>query len=190
MKRPSIERAISDFLLHIHPRKIEPRAIVFSRTFGLGGIAALMFVILFIAGVLLRFAYVPSGNGAYDSIVRLQKDVIFGQLLRNLHYWNGMLLVVVSFLHLVRVFYAQAIYHERRKNWLYGLLLMFFVVCANFTGYLLPWDQLSYWAVTIMTNMLNYRPLVGNFLADMIRDGAVVNDDTLLRFYNFQYTFD
>lgn len=184
MKHPSMAGAITKFLLHLHPRKIEPKAIVFTRTFGLGGIAALLFVILFVTGMMLRFAYVPSGAGAYDSIVRLQDEVIFGNLLRNFHYWSAMLLVVVSFLHLVRVFYSQAIYFERRKNWLYGLLLMFFVVSSNFTGYLLPWDQLSFWAVTIMTNMLSYIPLVGNSLAGMIRGGDAVTEETLLRFYN------
>jgi len=185
MKHPSMAKAITQFLLHLHPKKVESKAIVFNRTFGLGGIAALLFVILFITGMLLRFAYVPSGSGAYDSIVRLQDQVIFGQLLRNFHYWSAMLLVVVSFLHLIRVFYSQAIYYERRKNWLYGLLLMFFVVGSNFTGYLLPWDQLSFWAVTIMTNMLSYIPLFGNFLANMIRGGDTVTEETLLRFYNF-----
>ena len=110
MKHPSMERAITRFLLHLHPTKIEPKAIVFNRTFGLGGIAALLFVILFVTGMMLRFAYVPSGAGAYDSIVRLQEEVIFGRLLRNFHYWSAMLLVVVSFFHFIRVFYSQAIY--------------------------------------------------------------------------------
>lgn len=185
MKHPSMERAITKFLLHLHPKKIEPGAIVFNRTYGLGGIAALLFVILFFTGMMLRFAYVPSGAGAYDSIVHLQDSVIFGQLLRNFHYWSAMSLVVVSFLHLVRVYYSQAIYYERRKNWLYGLLLMFLVVSSNFTGYLLPWDQLSFWAITIMTNMLSYIPLVGSSIANMIRGGDTVTEETLLRFYNF-----
>ena len=86
---------------------------------------------------------------------------------------------------MVRVFYSQAIYRERRKNWLYGLLLMFLVVFSNFTGYLLPWDQLSFWAVTIMTNMLSYVPFAGNWLADMLRGGEAVTEETLLRFYTF-----
>jgi len=185
MKHPSMERAITKFLLHLHPKKVERKAIEFNRTFGLGGIAALLFVILFVTGMMLRFAYVPSASGAYDSIVRLRDQVIFGQLLRSMHYWSAMLLVVVSFLHLARTFYSQAIYNERRKNWLYGLLLMFFVVSSNFTGYLLPWDQLSFWAVTIMTNMLSYIPLVGESLANMVRGADAVTEETLLRFYNF-----
>lgn len=185
MTPPSMQKAITKFLLHLHPQKIEPKAILFNRTFGLGGVAALLVVILFITGMMLKFAYVPSASGAYDSIVQLQDQVVFGHLLRNFHYWSAMLLVVVSFLHLVRVFYSQAIYFQRRKNWLYGLLLMFLVVSSNFTGYLLPWDQLSFWAVTIMTNMLSYIPLVGNALANMIRGSETVTEVTLLRFYNF-----
>ncbi len=180
-----MNHSIARFFLHFHPKKVRVEAIRFDRTFGLGGIAALLFVILFITGMLLRFAYIPSAAEAYDSIVHLQEEVLFGSLLRNLHYWSAMLLVVVAFLHLVRVFYSQSIFEKRRKNWIYGLVLLFLVLSANFTGYLLPWDQLSFWAVTIMTNMLTYIPLVGNGLADIVRGGEVVNENTLLRFYHF-----
>ncbi len=185
MKSPETQKAITRFLLHLHPLKIDAQAIKWNRTFGLGGIAALLFVILFLTGLMLRFAYVPSVEGAYDSIVALNQNTLFGRLLRNLHYWSATLLVIVVFLHLLRVFYSQSIYFERRKNWIYGLLLMFFVVSSNFTGYLLPWDQLSFWAVTIMTNMLTYIPLVGDGLANLIRGGEEVSANTLLRFYHF-----
>ena len=185
MGKPSTHKAIKNFFLHLHPLRIDPRAIKFNRTFGLGGIAALLIVVLFFTGLLLKFVYVPSAAGAYDSIVLLRHEIIFGSFLRNLHHWSAMLLVVVVFLHLVRVFYSQSIFYERRKNWLYGLLLMFFVVSANFTGYLLPWDQLSYWAVTIMTNMFSYIPVIGEPLAGLIRDGETVSENTLLRFYHF-----
>lgn len=185
MKKPATANSIKKFILHLHPLKIDSRAIAFNRTFGLGGIAALLFTILFITGMMLKFVYIPSAGQAHDSIISLKNDIIFGSLLRNLHYWSAMLLVVVAFLHLVRVFYSQSIFLERRKNWLYGLLLMFLVVSANFTGYLLPWDQLSYWAVTIMTNLLSYIPLLGENLAGLIRDGETVGEATLLRFYHF-----
>ncbi len=185
MKRTPKYSAITNFVLHLHPVKIDKRAIVFNRTFGLGGIAALLITLLFITGLLLKFVYIPSAGNAYDSILKLQNELIFGRLLRNFHYWSAMLLVVISFLHLVRVFYSQSLFNKRRKNWLYGLALMFLVVSANFTGYLMPWDQLSYWAVTIMTNMISYIPFVGGSLADLIRDGETVNENTLLRFYHF-----
>jgi quinol-cytochrome oxidoreductase complex cytochrome b subunit len=185
MNQPATQKAITKFLLHLHPARVNAQAIKYSRTFGLGGIAALLFILLFITGMLLRFVYVPSAKGAYDSIIYLQHSVVFGQLLRNMHYWCGMLLVVVSFLHVIRVFYSQSIFFERRKNWLYGLLIMFLVIMSNFTGYLLPWDQLAYWAVTIMTNMLSYIPVIGDGLATLVRGGTEVNEGTLLRFYHF-----
>ncbi len=178
-------KAITKLLLHLHPQKVNAQAVKFTRTFGLGGMAALLFVLLFLSGMLLRFAYVPSEKGAYDSILELQNQVLFGQFLRNLHYWSGMLLVLVSFLHLLRVFYSQSIYFERRKTWMYGLVMLFVAVLSNFTGYLLPWDQLSFWAVTIMTNMLSYIPLLGSFLAEIVRGGEEVTETTLLRFYHF-----
>ncbi len=185
MNKASHYKAITKLLLHLHPNKVNVQSIKFTRTFGLGGMAALLFVILFISGMLLRFAYVPSVKGAYDSIIELQNNVLFGQLLRNLHYWSGMILVLISFLHIIRVFYTQSIYNERRKNWIYGLLIMFLVVFSNFTGYLLPWDQLSFWAVTIMTNMLSYIPFIGDTMADLVRGGNEVTETTLLRFYHF-----
>ncbi len=185
MNNTGTQKAITRLLLHLHPKKIDVQAIKYTRTFGLGGIAALLFVLLFITGLLLRFVYVPSEKEAYNSIVYLQNDVLFGQLLRNMHYWCGMMLVIVSFLHVIRVFYSQSIYFERRKNWLYGLLIMFLVIMSNFTGYLLPWDQLSFWAVTIMTNMLSYIPIIGDGLASLVRGGSEVNEGTLLRFYHF-----
>ncbi len=185
MAAPNTASPFKKFILHLHPFKIEARATSFTRTFGLGGIAALLFSVLFISGLVLKFVYVPSAARAYDSIVAMQQTIILGQFLRNLHYWSAMLLIVVAFLHLLRVFYSISIFQERRNNWLYGLLLLFLVVASNFTGYLLPWDQLSYWAVTIVTNMLDYIPLIGSVIANILRDGTEVGENTLLRFYHF-----
>jgi quinol-cytochrome oxidoreductase complex cytochrome b subunit len=176
--------AIERFLLHIHPSKVDEQAIIFTRTFGLGGIGALLFILLTISGLLLRFTYVPTPEGAFNSIIFLQEKVLFGQLLRNIHRLSATLMVVVTFLHLIRTYYSQSIYFERSKNWIYGLILMFLVLFSNFTGYLLPWDQLAYWAVTIMTNMLEYIPFVGDLLANMFRGGEVVDGVTLINFYN------
>lgn len=185
MKSSPTEKSFTKFFLHLHPKRIDQRAIKFNRTFGLGGIAALLILILFFTGLLLKFIYVPSAQGAYDSIKLLQEEFIFGQFLRNLHYWSALFLMTVAFLHLIRVFYSVAIFNERRKNWVYGIVLMFFVASSNFTGYLLPWDQLAFWAVTIMTNMLSYIPLIGEGVANALRDGSMVTEKTLLRFYHF-----
>ncbi|MCK4289047.1 MAG: cytochrome b N-terminal domain-containing protein, partial [Bacteroidales bacterium] len=175
----------TNFLLHLHPKTVNEQALKYTRTFGLGGINALLFIILAFTGLLLRFSYVPIPENAYDSITSLQNNTLFGSLLRNIHHWSAMLMVITAFLHLLRVFYSQSIFYERKKNWHYGLILFVLVLFFNFTGYLLPWDQLSYWAVTIMTNIVEYIPLIGSYLANIIRGGKIVNENTLLNFYNF-----
>ena len=177
--------ALTGFLLHLHPKKVNEQAIKYTRTFGLGGINALLFFILVFTGLLLRFWYVPTPDDAYNSIVALQNNSFFGSLIRNLHHWSAMLMIVTAFLHLLRVFYSTSIYYERKKNWYYGLFLFIIVLAFNFTGYLLPWDQLSYWAVTIMTNIVEYIPFVGESFANLIRGGEIVNGNTLLNFYTF-----
>ena len=185
MSNTESNSAVKKFLLHLHPKKVDENAIRYTRTFGLGGIAALLFVILATTGMMLRFVYVPVIDMAYNSILSLQEYYIFGRLLRNLHYWSANLMVAVVFLHLIRVLYSRSIFFERRKNWLYGLVLFFLVLSFNFTGYLLPWDQLSYWAVTIMTEILSYIPLIGPPLSIALKGGEQVGQNTLTNFYAF-----
>jgi quinol-cytochrome oxidoreductase complex cytochrome b subunit len=181
-KSPS---AWSSFLLHLHPKKVNAQSIKFTRTFGLGGISALLFVILAFTGILLRFSYVPTPLHAYNSLIDLQENSLLGGLLRNVHHWSAMLMIITVFLHLLRVFYSTSIYYERKKTWYYGLALFATVLAFNFTGYLLPWDQLSYWAVSIMTNIIEYIPWIGHGLAGLLRGGEIVNENTLLNFYTF-----
>ena len=171
-------------VLLIHPENVRASSIVFSRTFGLGGMALLLFVLQAFTGILLRFVYEPTPSGAYDSILFIREEVFFGNLVRNIHHWSGMLVVVIVFLHLLRVFYTQAYYPPRRFNWVIGIILLAMIILLNFTGYLLPWDQLSYWAVTVSTNMLEYVPLVGEWMKHAIRGGDEVSGPTLLIFYN------
>ena len=174
-----------NFALHLHPVSINKEAIRFNRTFGLGGMAALLFIIQAFTGILLRFLYEPVPEKAYDSILFIQEEVLFGQLVRNIHHWSGIFFVLITFLHLIRTFYSQAYYTPRRINWVIGVILLFIVILSNFTGYLLPWDQLAFWAITVSTNMLEYFPGIGGFLQTAIRGGAEVGPATLLNFYNF-----
>lgn len=171
-------------VLMIHPENVRASSIVFRRTFGLGGMAMLLFALQAITGILLRFVYEPTPVGAYDSILFIKSEVVFGNFVRNIHHWSGMLIVVIVFLHLLRVFYTQAYYPPRRFNWIVGIFLLALTILLNFTGYLLPWDQLSYWAVTVSTNMLEYVPLAGEWLKTAIRGGEQVSGPTLLIFYN------
>jgi quinol-cytochrome oxidoreductase complex cytochrome b subunit len=147
---------------------------------------ALLILLQILTGILLRFVYVPSPAGAYDSILFLQREIPFGQFVRNIHHLGGVLLIVISFLHLLRVFFTGAFHPPVRSgNWVIGLVLFLLIMFSNFTGYLLPWDQLSYWAVTVVTSMLGYIPVVGPSLTEWARGGSEVNASTLLTFFNF-----
>jgi len=178
-------KRFAGILLHLHPKSIPEEALAFNRTFGLGGMAALLIVIQFITGILLRFYYEPFPQKAYDSILLLQNSVLFGQLIRNIHHWCGVFLVIIAFLHLLRTFFTGAFQSSRKINWLIGLLLFVLIIFSNFTGYLLPWDQLAYWAITVGTSLLEYIPLFGNSIREFILGGDEVNANTLLIFFNF-----
>jgi len=147
--------------------------------------ALVMVMIQAVTGVLLKFVYSPFPGRAYESIIILQNEVLFGQLIRNIHYWSAILLIIFTFLHLLRVYFTGAFYHPRQFNWVIGLCLFFLVIFSNFTGYLLPWDQLAFWAVTICTSMVAYIPWIGTWLQKMIRGGAEVGPASLSIFYAF-----
>ncbi|MCX6247272.1 MAG: cytochrome b N-terminal domain-containing protein [Bacteroidetes bacterium] len=172
-------------LLHIHPVSVSNNSLKFTRTFGLGGMAFLLIGIQVLTGILLRFYYVPSPAGAYDSILFLKHQVLFGPFIRNIHHWSGVFLLMIAFLHFLRVFFTGACRDQRKINWLFGLLLLLLIVFSNFTGYLLPWDQLAYWAITISTNIIGYLPLIGNPLRNLVVGGKELNSGTLQTFFNF-----
>lgn len=174
---------MNSLILHLHPAKVSKPALKFTYTFGLGGLLLLLFTILSITGVLLIFAYTPSPDAAYASMVALQTEVFFGNLIRNLHHWSGNLMVVVGVLHLLRVFFTGGFAPPREFNWVMGVLLLLLIVGANFTGYLLPWDQLAYWAVTVGTSLLDYLPWIGEPLTRLLLGGPEVGAATLTNFY-------
>jgi quinol-cytochrome oxidoreductase complex cytochrome b subunit len=178
-KKPS---GFSMLLLHVHPRMVPAEALAFTRTCGLGGMAVVLLVLLAGTGALLLLGYEPSVERAYGSVLSLRETAV-GGFVRNIHFWSANGLVLVAFLHLLRVFYTGAYHAPRRFNWIIGLLLLALVLGSNFTGYLLPWDQLAFWAVTIGTGMLEYVPLVGPALEAALRGGADVGPKTLSIFF-------
>ncbi len=178
-------RTFTNIFLHLHPKFIREDAIHLTRTFGLGGMAVLLIVVQFITGILLRFYYEPIPQKAYDSIQFLQNEVLFGQLIRNIHHWSGVFLVLITFLHLLRVVFTGGFQSSRKVNWLVGIILFVLIIFSNFTGYLLPWDQLAYWAVTVGTSLFQYIPFVGNSIREFVIAGNEVNANTLLTFFNF-----
>ena len=174
---------MNSLILHLHPAKVSKPALKFTYTFGLGGLLLLLFTILAVTGVLLLFAYTPSPDAAYNSLVALQTELYFGNLIRNLHHWSGNLMVIVGVLHLLRVFFTGGFAPPREFNWVMGLTLLLLIVAANFTGYLLPWDQLAYWAVTVGSSLLDYLPWIGEPLTRLLLGGSEVGAATLTNFY-------
>jgi quinol-cytochrome oxidoreductase complex cytochrome b subunit len=176
-------QGFSNFFLHVYPVKVPRRVLRNRYSYRLGFIAAVLFGILLVTGVYLMFVYTPSVGSAYGDMQKLKTGVGFGQLIRNVHRWSAHLMVLVVFLHLVRVFYAGAYKAPREFNWVLGVMLLLLTLAFSFTGYLLPWDQLSYWAVTVGTNLVHYIPVVGRQAQDLLIGGDQIGQSTLLRFY-------
>ncbi|MEZ4653739.1 MAG: cytochrome b N-terminal domain-containing protein [Candidatus Eisenbacteria bacterium] len=185
---------LSNVFLHLHPTQVSAASIRFHRTFCLGGLSALVFAVLTVTGFLLMIYYRPIPEMAHGDIQDIESVVAFGQLLRNLHRWSGHAMVLLVIGHMARVFYAGAYRPPREFNWVIGVLLLVLTLFLSFTGYLLPWDQLAYWAVTVGTNMAAAAPIVGHqgplSLVDGAHDaralllgGETVGAAALLRFY-------
>jgi quinol-cytochrome oxidoreductase complex cytochrome b subunit len=181
----SFMTTVSNLILHLHPSRVPAKAIRFSHTFGLGGMAALLIALQLFTGILLKFQYIPFVEQAYWSVVAIKEDLIFGQLILNIHHWSAQLLIVITFLHLARTVFTTAYFPPRRSNWLIGLGLFLSVILMNFTGYLLPWDQLSYWAITVASSLLDYIPLLGGEIKFQVLGGSQVGQATLLNFYHY-----
>ncbi|MBP1739941.1 MAG: hypothetical protein H6Q48_2234, partial [Deltaproteobacteria bacterium] len=145
--------------------------------------AVVLIFLLLGTGVLLKFVYHPSPDKAYESILHLQNQVLFGRLIRNIHHWSANALILVVFLHLLRVFFTGAFHAPRQFNWVIGATSFLVILFSNFTGYLLPWDQLAFWAITICTGMLEYMPGIGLWFQGLIQGGPEVGPGTLSNFY-------
>ena len=156
---------MNNVFLHIHPVRVRQHAVKFAYTFCLGGLSFFFFLVLTVTGVYLMFFYVPSATSAYDDILRIQAEVPFGLLTRNIHRWarapDGVLRVPAHDAGLLprRLQAAARVQLGRRR------VLLFLTIVLSFTGYLLPWDQIAFWAITIGTNMATYVPLVSRPVA-------------------------
>lgn len=186
---PKSRKSFTDFILHLHPPTVPSETLRFSLSWGLGGMAAVLVGLLFLSGVLLLLVYQPTVEHAYASILHLTREVTFGKWVRNIHHWSANLLVVVALLHLLRVVLTGAFGPGRRLNWVIGLALLLLLLFANFTGYLLPWDQLAFWAVTVCSSMLSYLPLCGSWLLELVRGGSDVGAATLSNFFVLHIAF-
>jgi len=199
-KRPSdrvgrMQVIRQNFFLHTHPPIIRRHALRLRYTWCAGGITAFLFLVEIITGILLMFYFRPTVEYAYHDILALRESVPFG-ILREVHRWAAHLMVAMVMLHMLRVFLTGSYKPPREFNWVIGVLLLVLVLFLSFTGYVLPWDQLAYWADTVGTNMLRAAPVVGsegplspeivtesNDLRWWILGGEEVSNETLNRFY-------
>src|SRR3989304_3077461 len=150
---------LSNVFFHLHPAKINRDAVRYSYTWGMGGITFYVFLVLTVTGVLLMFYYHPTKVQAFRDILYLEHDVPFGKLLRNMHRWAAHLMIITVWLHMFRVFLTGSYKTPREFNWSIGVILLVLTLLLSFTGYLLPDDQLGFWAITVGTSMARATPL-------------------------------
>jgi len=173
----------NSLILHLRPVRVPAKALRYTHTFGLGGMSLVLILMMISTGILMIFVYEPSPDRAYESILFLEQEILFGRLIRGVHYWSANLLIAVAVLHMLRVFLTGAFHAPRQSNWVIGLCLLFLIMVSGFTGYLLPWDQISYWAITICTEMLGYVPGIGPSLQRVILGGGEIGPATVINFY-------
>jgi len=182
-EREASTAIVENLWLHWFPAKVDEESFGWRYSYWLGAISAFLFLILTVTGILLMFFYVPSTDKAYWSIKDIDYVVGFGWLLRNQHRWAAHLMVLVVFLHMLRVFFTGAYREQRAVNWLVGLVLLLLTLLLSFTGYLLPWDQLAFWAVTVGTNIAKEVPVVGEGIRFVLLGGTEIGQSALVRFY-------
>ncbi|PIQ99277.1 MAG: cytochrome B6 [Nitrospinae bacterium CG11_big_fil_rev_8_21_14_0_20_45_15] len=195
--RNRVLQIASNVWLHLHPVKMHRHALRIKFTWCMGGITFLLFLSTVVTGVILMFYYRPVGEYAYYDMKYLQYDVPFGMLMRNMHRWAAHAMVITVWLHMFRVFLTGSYKPPREFNWVIGVFLVTFTLLLSFTGYLLPWDQLAMWAVTVGTNMARATPFLGNEgpfaeyvgvtprydARSILLGGSLVGPPALLRFY-------
>ena len=180
---------VKNVLLHAFPNKVSKGSLSWQYSMYLGTISFVLFLILVVTGLILMFLYVPSVERAYSSVKDIEFVVSFGWLLRSMHRIAAHLMVAVVFLHMVRVFLTGAYKNgkaagsNRPLNWIIGIGLLLMTLLLSFTGYLLPWDQLAYWAITVGTNIASSAPVVGDTIRFFLLGGNSIDQNALIRFY-------
>jgi quinol-cytochrome oxidoreductase complex cytochrome b subunit len=173
----------NSLILHIHPVKVQRAVLRFKTTFGLGVLSFGLFAALTVTGVLLMLYYHPSVPQAYGDMKELEFVITGGRFLRNMHRWAAHAMVFIVFLHMLRVYSVGGFRPPKQFNWVVGVLLLAGTLILSYTGYLLPWDQLAYWAVNVGTNMVQTAPIVGEPFRYLLLGGNYIGENALVRFY-------
>jgi quinol-cytochrome oxidoreductase complex cytochrome b subunit len=150
----------------------------------LGSASLFLFILQGVTGIFLTVYYTPSPDHAYDSIQYIMNDVSFGWLVRGIHHWGSTLMVVVVFIHLLRVFITASYKYPRELTWIVGIGLLIATLGMGFTGYLLPWNQRAFWATTVATEIAGAVPFIGDFILKALRGGSELSALTLQRFFS------
>jgi quinol-cytochrome oxidoreductase complex cytochrome b subunit len=181
---PRYKVHVTSFIAHIRPKFYYKASTKFTHTFRLGYLTSLMFLVEIITGLVLMVYYVPSPEGAYPSILAIESNVMFGELMRDMHRLGAELMVIFVWLHLFRTYFTGSYKGQQSFTWLTGVFLLLITVFLSFTGYLLPWDQLAYWAVTIGTSMADKAPAPAGPISNLLLRGSPdIGAGGLLRFY-------
>lgn len=180
---PRYKVITTSFVAHLRPRYYPQAATWFTHTFRLGFFVTFFFVIEVITGVILMAYYVPFPDQAYGSVLAIESNVFFGELFRDIHRLGAEAMVAFSWLHMLRTYFTGSYKGPRSFTWLTGVILLAITAWLSFTGYLLPWDQLSYWAVTVGTSITESGPIVGPTLNLVMRGAPDIGMGGLLRFY-------
>ncbi len=149
----------------------------------LGSATLFAFVVQALTGVFLAMYYTPSPTQSYESITHLTNDVFLGEFVRGMHKWGASVMIILLFLHMARTFFFGAYKYPRELNWVIGVVLLILTFVMGLTGYLLPFDQRSFWATIVANNITASGPIMGPYLADFLRAGAEFGPTTLTRFY-------
>ncbi len=193
--REAGDAVVSNFALHWFPAKISKASMAWSYSFWLGTISAALFFLLILSGLPLLFLYVPSVERAYQSVKDIEFVITFGSWIRAVHRISAHLMVIAVALHLVRVFLTGGYKNgsgrgQRREiNWVIGVVMFLTTLFLSFTGYLLPWDQLAFWAVTVGTNIASSIPVIGPDVRELLIGGRTIEQATLIRFYVLHVVF-
>ena len=149
----------------------------------LGSASLFLFIMQGLTGIFLTVYYTPSPDHAYDSIQYIMEGVAFGWLIRGIHHWGSTVMVVVVFVHMLRVFVTASFKYPRELTWIIGVGLLLFTMGMGFTGYLLPWNQKAFWATTVGTQIAGSVPILGDVILKALRGGPDLSALTLQRFF-------
>lgn len=178
-----------DFTDHEVPEHVNPAHHFSGFIFCFGGLTFFTTVMQILSGMFLTMYYVPDIINAHASVNYLQNEVGFGVIVRGMHHWGASLVIVILFLHMLRVFFTGSYKKPRELNWMVGVMLFFVMLGLGFTGYLLPWDNKAYFATAVGLQIANTVPLIGPYIAKFLQGGDIVGATTLARFFAIHVFF-